>query len=196
MEHTELKRVLECLLFVASEPLSEKRLAEISEVEPRQLRIVLDELALEYAGRGFTLRRLAGGWQFATQAEHASYIEKLYRPKVQQLSRAAMETLAIIAYKQPVTRAEVAAIRQVEVDGIISNLLDKHLIREVGRRVGPGRALLYGTTNEFLSFFGLNSLDDLPAPAAASAVEQAGEGILFAGEAMPVLDVAPPVADE
>jgi len=196
MEREESKRILECLLFVASEPLSEKRLMEISGVEPRQLRMLLDELTQEYAGRGFTLRRLAGGWQFATQADHAPYIEKLYRPKMQQLSRAAMETLAIIAYKQPVTRAEVASIRQVEVDGIISNLLDKRLIREVGRRVGPGRALLYGTTDEFLSFFGLNSLDDLPAPVELLPVELKEEDSLFSEEIKPALEIAPPLTDE
>jgi segregation and condensation protein B len=158
----ELKRLLECLLFVASEPLSEKRLADLSESEPRQVRALLEELEQEYLERGFQLRKLAGGWQFTTQAAFATYIEKLYRPKVQQLSRAAMETLAIIAYKQPVTRAEMAAIRGVEVDGVISTLLEKHLIKDVGRRLGPGRALLYGTTDVFLTFFGLNSLEDLP----------------------------------
>ena len=160
----ELKRVLECLLFVASDPVSEKLLIEISEGEPRQVKALLDDLAQEYSEHGFQLRHVAGGWQFSTHADHAPYIEKLYRPKIQQLSRAAMETLAIIAYKQPVTRAEVATIRGVEVDSVISTLLDKRLIQDVGRRLGPGRALLYGTTDEFLTFFGLNSLEDLPQP--------------------------------
>jgi len=161
-EHKELKRALECLLFVANEPLPESRLAEISEADPGQVRALLQELAQEYEPRGFQLRQVAGGWQFATQAAYASYIERFYRPKIQQLSRAAMETLAIIAYKQPITRAEVAAIRGVEADGVISSLLDKRLVKDVGRRLGPGRALLYGTTDEFLTFFGLNSLADLP----------------------------------
>ena len=161
-DHVELKRALECLLFVASEPLNEKRLAEISEAEPRQVRALLEELAQQYQESGFQLRQVAGGWQFTTRAEHAPLIEKLYRPKIQQLSRAAMETLAIIAYKQPITRAEVAAIRGVESDGVVSTLLEKRLIQDVGRRLGPGRALLYGTTDEFLAFFGMNSLEDLP----------------------------------
>jgi segregation and condensation protein B len=169
-DHNELKRVLECLLFVASEPLSEKRLAEISESELCQVRALLDELEQGYRDGGFQLRQVARGWQFTTRADFSPYIEKLYRPKIQQLSRAAMETLAIIAYKQPVTRAEVAAIRGVEVDGVISNLLDKRLIQDVGRRLGPGRALLYGTTDEFLAFFGINSLEDLP-PASSVAEE-------------------------
>ena len=158
----ELKKVLECLLFVASEPLSEKRLAEISESELCQVRALLSELQQIYHDKGFQLRPVAGGWQFTTRADYALYIEKLYRPKIQQLSRAAMETLAIIAYKQPITRAEMAAIRGVEVDGVVSTLLDKRLIQDVGRRLGPGRALLYGTTDEFLAFFGINSLEDLP----------------------------------
>lgn len=196
-EHQELKQILECLLFVASEPLGEKRLAEISESEPQQVRTLLAELAEEYAGRGFSLTRLAGGWQFATRVECAPYIEKFYRPKMQQLSRAAMETLAIIAYKQPVTRAEVAAIRQVEVDGIVSNLLDKRLIKEVGRRLGPGRAVLYGTTEEFLAFFGLNSLDDLPAPAEGLAAETLEEqNSLFPTEGAPTLEVLPPLDEK
>ncbi|MCL1974897.1 MAG: SMC-Scp complex subunit ScpB [Firmicutes bacterium] len=161
-EHDELKRILECLLFVANEPLSEKRLAEISESELLQVRSLLLELMQDYSEHGFQLRKLAGGWQFSTKSAYAMFIEKLYRPKIQQLSRAAMETLAIIAYKQPITRAEVAAIRGVEVDGVISTLLDKSLIQDVGRRLGPGRALLYGTTDGFLAFFGLNSLEELP----------------------------------
>lgn len=187
--HTELKQILECLLFVASDPLSEKRLAEISESEPQQVRALISELAEEYAGRGFQLRQLGGGWQFVTRAECAPYIEKFYRPKVQQLSRAAMETLAIIAYKQPITRSEVAAIRQVEVDGIVANLLDKRLIKEVGRRLGPGRAVLYGTTEEFLSFFGLSALDDLP----GAAEEQ---NTLFSAAGAPTLEVLPPLAEK
>ena len=161
-EHDELKRVLQCLLFMASEPLSEKRLAEISLSDPRQIRVLIGELEQEYTDSGFQLRQLAGGWQFVTQADYAPYIERLYRPKIQQLSRAAMETLAIIAYKQPITRAEVSAIRGVDVDGVISTLLDKRLIQDVGRCLGPGRALLYGTTDEFLAFFGIKSLEDLP----------------------------------
>ena len=169
-EHDELKRVLECLLFVASDPLSEKRLAEISGSDPHQVRLLLEELEQKYSNSGFQLRQIAWGWQFTTQAVYAPFIEKLYRPKIQQLSRAAMETLAIIAYKQPITRAEVSAIRGVDADGVISTLLDKRLIKDVGRRLGPGRPLLYGTTDEFLTFFGIKSLENLP-PAGSMAPE-------------------------
>ena len=191
--HDELKRVLECLLFVASEPLSEKRLSEISEGELLQVRVLLGELAEDYCERGFQLRQMAGGWRFITQASYAAYIEKLYRPKIQQLSRAAMESLAIIAYKQPVTRAEVAAIRGVDVDGVISTLLDKRLIQDVGRRLGPGRALLYGTTEEFLAFFGLNSLEDLPSP--ESIIKKEAESLVEQPELFtepPILEVLKP----
>ena len=159
-----LKRILECLLFVASEPLTEARLADISGYDIKTVRIVLAEMAEIYQNHGFQLRQVAGGWQFSTDLGFAPLVEKLYRPKLQQLSQAAMETLAIIAYRQPITRAEIAAIRQVEVDGIVSSLLDKKLVKDVGRRLGPGRAILYGTTEEFLRFFGLNSLEDLPKP--------------------------------
>jgi len=188
-EHNELRRVLECLLFVASDPLSEKRLAEISGAKPHQVRPILEELEQKYLDSGFQLRQIAWGWQFTTQAIYAPYIEKLYRPKIQQLSRAAMETLAIIAYKQPVTKAEVAAIRGVDVDGVISTLLEKRLIQDVGRRLGPGRPLLYGTTDEFLTFFGINSLEDLPP---ASTLAQEDE---TASTEQPDLFISPPALE-
>jgi segregation and condensation protein B len=161
-EHNELKRVLEALFFVASEPLPPEKLQEITNADNDALLLAASELIEEYSGKGFQLRMLAGGYQFFTPGEYAPYIEKLYRPKAQQLSRAAMETLAIIAYKQPITRGEIAAIRQVAVDGIVTNLLEKNLIKEVGRRLTLGRPVLYGTTQEFLMFFGLNDLSELP----------------------------------
>ena len=161
-EHNELKRVLEALFFVASEPLPLEKLQEITNAGNDALLLAASELIEEYSGKGFQLRTLAGGYQLFTPAEYAPYIEKLYRPKAQQLSRAAMETLAIIAYKQPITRGEIAAIRQVAVDGIVTNLLEKNLIKEVGRRIALGRPVLYGTTQEFLMFFGLNDLSELP----------------------------------
>ncbi len=162
MDSAQLKKILECLLFVACEPLTIKQLREICDVDSEQLRTSLAELAEDYRQRGIQLRQVAGGWQFFSDSEYAAYIEKLYKPKVQQLSNAAMETLAIIAYKQPITRAEVSAIRHVESDGVITTLLEKHLIKETGRRSGIGRAILYGTTAQFLTFFGINSLADLP----------------------------------
>jgi len=159
----DLKQILECLLFVASEPLTVKQMAEICGKENKEIKAQLKLLAREYAEHGFELRQIAGGWQFMTRAEYSQYIEKLYRPKFHQLSAAAMETLAIIAYKQPVTRAEISEVRGVDADGVVSTLMDKGLIREVGRMEVPGKPILYGTSSDFLSFFGINSIADLPA---------------------------------
>lgn len=158
----ELKKILECLFFVASEPLDIKQLVELSGYPCDAVRQAISGLAAEYQDRGFRLKQIAGGWQFFTEAEFSPLIEKLYRPKFQQLSLPAMETLAIIAYRQPITRAEVSEIRQVDADSVIATLLDKKLIREVGRLDLPGRPILYGTSEQFLSFFGINSLADLP----------------------------------
>ena len=158
----KLKNILECLFFVASEPLSVKQLAVICERPEQELTAAIQELAQEYANRGFCLRQIAGGWQFMTEAQYAPVIERLYRPKFHQLSLPAMETLAIIAYRQPITRAEISEIRQVDADSVISTLLDKCLICEVGRLDIPGRPILYGTSEQFLNFFGINSLNDLP----------------------------------
>ena len=105
---------------------------------------------------------IAGGWQFLTDKDLAPYIEKLYNPRSQQLSKAALETLAIVAYHQPVTRMEIDNIRQVKSDAVLGKLLEKSLVKEVGRLEGPGRPILYGTTREFLAAFNLNSLSELP----------------------------------
>ncbi|MDO4582032.1 MAG: SMC-Scp complex subunit ScpB [Bacillota bacterium] len=162
MDAGQLRQALECLFFVACEPLDAARLAELTGAEQAAVEAAARQLIDEYSGRGFILRAVAGGWQFTTAAALAPLVEKLYKPKFQQLSAQAMETLAIIAYRQPITRAEIGEIRQVDVDGVVTTLLEKRLIKEVGRLAGPGRAILYGTSEEFLSFFGINSLDDLP----------------------------------
>lgn len=156
------KQLLEALLFVAWEPVTLKRLSEIAECEQRLVREMLLELQADYADRGFNLVEIAGGWQFLTPANVAPYIEKLYNPRTQQLSKAALETLAIVAYRQPVTRLEIDNIRQVKSDAVLNKLMEKSLIKEVGRMEGPGRPILYGTTREFLAAFGLVSLADLP----------------------------------
>ena len=173
------KALLEALLFVAFEPVSTKRLVEISGVDKKLVQELLAELAADYAGRGFRLTEIAGGWQFLTPEEYAPYIEKLYNPRAQQLSRAALETLAIVAYRQPVTRLEIDNIRQVKSDAVLNKLMEKALVKEVGRREGPGRPILYGTTREFLAAFGLASLAELP-PLAD--IEGGGEVSLFAAD--------------
>ena len=156
------RRLLEALLFVAWEPAPVKRLAEALGLEPKFTQELLLELQEAYVGRGFQLVEIAGGWQFLTHPEAAPYIERLYKPRAQQLSKAALETLAIVAYRQPVTRAEIDNIRQVKSDAMLAKLMEKTLVKEVGRLDAPGRPILYGTTQEFLAAFGLVSLQELP----------------------------------
>jgi len=158
----DLKALLECLLFVSCEPLNEGRLASLTQNDISTIRALLEELAEEYKGRGFELKQIADGWQFLTRKEFIDYVEKLYRPRLQQLSRAALETLAIIAYQQPITRLEIEQIRQVNSDSVVSKLMEKGLICEMGRRESVGKPVLYGTTGAFLQFFGLSSLSQLP----------------------------------
>jgi segregation and condensation protein B len=121
------------------------------------------ELSRGYEGRGLQLIKVAGGWKLCTRPQYAPFISRMHEPTRVRLSRAALETLAIIAYRQPITRPEMEAIRGVNVDGVISTLLNYSLIEEKGRKEAPGRPMLYGTTTDFLSHFGLNSVEDLPA---------------------------------
>ncbi|AEG61184.1 SMC-Scp complex subunit ScpB [Desulforamulus ruminis] len=161
----QVKAALEVMLFVASEPLTVQTLARIAEVEPADAEELLQELAAEYAGRpgGLKLAEVAGTWQMCTRSEYAPYVERLYRQRGSTgLSQAGVETLAIIAYRQPITRAEIEMIRGVKVDSPINTLLERNLIEEKGRREGPGRAVLYGTTLEFLKYFGLKDISQLP----------------------------------
>lgn len=160
-----LKSVVEALLFVATEALSAKKLAEVTEREEKEIKQVLEGLREEYQreSRGFELRGVAGGWRLYSHPTYASYIEKLALFSDQRrLTKAALETLAIIAYKQPTTRAEVSAIRGVNADGVISSLVNKGLLREVGRLEQPGQPILYGTSRDFLEAFGLKSISELP----------------------------------
>lgn len=156
------QNMIEALLFVADEPIPLKKLAEITDLSGTAVYNHLQTLRKEYETRGFHLREIAGGWQFLTDENFAPQIERLYHPRKQQLSKAALETLAIIAYRQPITRMEIENIRQVKIDAMIGKLLEKKLIREVGRLETPGKPILYGTSKEFLSFFGIDSLEDLP----------------------------------
>ena len=165
METRDWKPVLEALLFAADLPLSAEMLAEACEAEPADVTEALRALAAdcEAGGRGVRLAEIAGGWQFLTRDEHAPYIGRMLRGKKKmRLSRPALETLAIIAYKQPVTKAEVDAIRGVDSSGVLNTLLERELVTIRGRSKVVGRPLLYGTTTEFLSYFGLNDLNELP----------------------------------
>ena len=160
----EMKSVLEVLLFSSSTPLSPKKLREILEIDTSQLDKAIDELKKEYekGGRSFSLRKVAGGYQFYTLPQFSPWIKKLKKEKPITLSRPALETLAIIAYRQPVTRQEIEEVRGVEVKEILRNLLAKNLIQCKGRKESMGNPFLYGTTSIFLKHFGLNSLSELP----------------------------------
>jgi len=156
--------ILEALLLASPEPLSLKRIAEVIGLEEREARILLEDLRRQYEepGRGICIREMAGGYVLTTRPEYADYVERLLQPKARGLSHAALETLAIIAYRQPVTKPEIEGVRGVKVDRIVESLLERRLIREMGRKEGPGRPVLYGTTQEFLQYFGLKDLSELP----------------------------------
>lgn len=172
-----VKQILEALVFASDEPLNAKEIiaifAMLDESErPRRLNedaIVksIDELNLEYeqTGRGFRIVKVAGGYQFATQQQFAPWLGKMLKEKSKRkLSISALESLAVIAYKQPVTKPEVEAIRGVNADYVLRTLLERNLITIVGRAATPGRPLLYGTTQDFLKHFGINDLSELPKP--------------------------------
>ena len=165
MEPENIKSIIESLLFVADGPLTIQRLSEVLEgVEKEDVRSTLDELQseLENSRRGVRLVEVAGGYQFRTAKVNADWVKKFLGGRPARIGRATLETLAIIAYRQPITRAEIESIRGVDVDGVINTLLDRSLIRAVARKDVPGRPFLYGTTPEFLQLFNLKDLTHLP----------------------------------
>jgi segregation and condensation protein B len=171
-EHRQRLRILEALLFAAAEPLDERRLAGALK-EDGDIGALLAELQAWYAERGVNLVRVAGKWTFRT-AEDLSFVLERHATEERRLSKAALETLAIIAYHQPVTRAEIEEIRGVSTSaGTLDILLETRWVRPRGRRRAPGRPVTYGTTEEFLSHFGLDSIKDLPGLA-----ELKGAGLL------------------
>ncbi|MCG2725396.1 MAG: SMC-Scp complex subunit ScpB [Elusimicrobia bacterium] len=163
MEELEIKKVVETLLFIADQPIPVERIAQICNLKENKIQKALEALQEDYGARTFQIMNVAGGYQMATRQEYSLWIRRLYHDRMTvRLSTAALETLSIIAYKQPITRAEVESIRGVEVIGPLETLLERRLITTVGRKETVGRPLLYGTTKEFLRQFGLNSLDNLP----------------------------------
>jgi segregation and condensation protein B len=165
MDPSTLKTVLEAMLFAADEPLSAEVLAEASETTAQEVQDALEALKTDYdvQGRGLRVAAMAGGWIIITREDLAPYIARLLRGKKRmRLSRPALETLAIIAYKQPVTKAEVDSIRGVDSSGVLNTLLERELVTIRGRAKVLGRPLLYGTTSTFLTYFGLNDLNELP----------------------------------
>lgn len=178
INEVELNKIIEALLFVSENPLTIKQISEVCpEPSPADIKKALKNLQEHYsaAERGMQIIEVAGGYQFCSHPDCEPYLSKLYKTRrVFRLSAPALESLAIIAYKQPVTRAEMEFIRGVNVDGVIKNLEERELIKTKGRKEVPGRPMLYGTTEKFLYYFGLKSLQDLPSleEFAATALEK------------------------
>jgi segregation and condensation protein B len=159
------KRAIEAVVMVSHDPVPPELLAQLLEQPVSSVEQWCEELASEYVDqrRGFELRRVAGGFRYQTHTEQTPYVERfVLHDQKARLSGAALETLAIIAYKQPISRAQVASIRGVDPDGVIRTLQARGYIDETGRDTGPGQAILFGTTPQFLEKLGIDSLDDLP----------------------------------
>ncbi|MFA5146405.1 MAG: SMC-Scp complex subunit ScpB [Candidatus Omnitrophota bacterium] len=165
MDKEEAKRIIEALLFVSDKPVSIDALREVLKgIEATEIRGLIEALNGEYASsaRSFSIKEIAGGFQMMTDPIYSKSISALYKRPPDRLTGPGLETLAIIAYKQPITRNEIEAIRGVNVDGVLGTLEERGLIRTRGRLEAPGRPMLYGTTSEFLQHFGLKSLEELP----------------------------------
>ncbi len=166
MSDLNLQKIIEALMFVSEKPLTYKQILEVcSGAELSEVKAAMNQLKELYNNleRGIHIREIAGGHQFVSNPDCAEYLKKLYKTRrVFRLSAPALETLAIIAYKQPITRAEIEFIRGVNVDGVVKTLEDRDLIKIKGRKDVPGKPLLYGTTDAFLHYFGLKSLKGLP----------------------------------
>lgn len=163
--NSELSSIIESLIFTAESALSIDRMCELlGEYERDQIKSALEEIVALYQGRagGFELVEVAGGWQFRTRPVYHNYITRHIKTRASKFSQSALETLAIIAYRQPITRAEVEHLRGVDCGGVIKSLLEKHLVRILGKKDIPGRPLIYGTSKEFLEVFGLKDLKSLP----------------------------------
>lgn len=172
------KAVIEALIFASDRPLPAAELKNILGLDTREIGRIIQELGSDYENncRGIRLTELAGGFQMITPADFSPFIKKLYKQRrVERLSKPALETLAIIAYKQPLTKIEIQSLRNVNIDGVINNLSEKGFIRVTGRKDTPGRPLVFGTTKNFLEYFGLNSLNDLPKMERFSELKPTGE---------------------
>ncbi|RKD34543.1 SMC-Scp complex subunit ScpB [Thermohalobacter berrensis] len=165
MDKREIKSIIEALLFTWGDPLSLEDIASIIEIDKNKVKEIIDSMIDEfnYQRRGIQIIQMNNKYQLSTRPEHYDWIKKLCSPKKNKsLSNAALETLSIIAYKQPITKAEIESIRGVKCDKALSTIIEKNLVKEVGRLEKTGRPILYGTTDEFLKYFGLKSLNDLP----------------------------------
>jgi segregation and condensation protein B len=162
LSEAHLSGLIEALVFASDKPLKANELARLASAPVKQVRVVLDELRQGYAGRGIVLDEVAGGWMFRTGVQYAPFVRELASERPVRLTRAQVETLAIVAYRQPITRPEVDDIRGVDSGATMKLLLERELVRILGKKDEPGRPILYGTTTAFLELFGLKSLKDLP----------------------------------
>ncbi|MDP9150647.1 MAG: SMC-Scp complex subunit ScpB [Myxococcota bacterium] len=159
---THLRGLLEALVFASDKPMKAGELARLASAPVKQVKATLEELKATYAAHGIVLGEVAGGWLFRTHAQYAPFVRELTSERPVRLTRAQMETLAITAYRQPITRPEIDDIRGVDSGATLKLLLERDLVRILGKKDEPGRPILYGTTGQFLQFFGLKSLKDLP----------------------------------
>jgi len=168
MQFERLKQVIEAVIFASDVPLSNKQIKEfVEETSLSEIGKAIDELNREYmkTNRSFHIIHVAGGYQMVTRESYSQWVRKLFQKRSRsKLSQAALETLSMIAFKQPVARSEIVGIRGVNCDGVLQTLLERKLVTITGRSDGPGRPLLYATTKEFLRYFGVNELSDLPKP--------------------------------
>ncbi|MFC1703639.1 SMC-Scp complex subunit ScpB [Candidatus Omnitrophota bacterium] len=165
-ENESIKGIVEALIFTSDKPLLIEQIKEVIEtIDVKEIRALIEELQSDYAQRksGVSIIEVAGGYRMCSSKEYAQYLKRFYKVRhKEKLSMPALETLAIVAYKQPVTRLDIESIRGVNVDVVVKNLQEKGLIRTVGKKDTVGRPFVYGTTRHFLEYFGLRSLDELP----------------------------------
>ena len=157
-----LSQIIECMLFVSGEPVSVKDLARTTETDADAVYAAIRTLRDRYAHSGLQIVEIAGGFQLATRPEYAPAVGRLLAPHANRLSRPSLETVTIVAYRQPCTQADIETVRGVSSDGVLKTLIERGLLKEAGRKPSPGRPILYATTDDFLHYFGLASLSDLP----------------------------------
>ena len=165
MQKSEIKKIIEALLFAARDPLTQAQVNKVFDPDSPNLIKIVDQLNKQYSKNenAFIINKVAGGFQIVSKKKYEHFISKLFKKSTRlKLSLAAMDTLAIIAYKQPINRYEVEAIRGVDSSGVLKTLLNHELIKIKGRDIGPGRPLLYKTTTKFLEYFGLDRISDMP----------------------------------
>lgn len=178
MDKNELTRTVEALIFASDSPITIKQIKEIlTDIEVTDIEQAIQDLEAELQDHAFFIKKVGGGYQFASRPEFSKWIHHLYDVKARsRLSRAALETLAIVAFKQPISKVEISAIRGVNSEGVIKGLLERNLITITGRDTGAGRSLLFCTTKEFLQYFSLNDIADLPKPKEIEELLAEGEG--------------------